>query len=141
RLADPSGLPAQTAEACRVITSAMAAHPEMIGGPGRFDTELMTLGGGQVVVKAGAEGFEGIGILPGALGTGSSALGIAIKISDGDGARRARGAVSLEVLRQLGFFSEDELEPLAVFGPVKPIRNWRKLIVGEMRPTFHLFVN
>lgn len=141
RLADPSGLSPQTAQACRVITGAMTAHPEMVGGPQRFDTELMQIGGGKVVVKAGAEGFEGIGILPGALGPDSGALGIAIKISDGDSSGRARGAVSLEVLRQLGLFSADELAPLSAFGPSKPIQNWRKLVVGEMRPTFHLTRN
>lgn len=141
RLADPQSLPPQTAEACRVITGAMSAHPEMVGGPDRFDTEMIKLGGGRVVVKAGAEGFEGIGILPGALGPDSRALGIAIKISDGDSSGRARGAVALEVLRQLGLFTDAELEPLAAFGPARPIQNWRKLVVGEMRPTFNLTLN
>ena len=93
------------------------------------------------MVKAGAEGFEGIGILPGALGPGSSALGIALKISDGDGYGRARGAVALEILRQLGVFSEEELKQLDAFGPSREIKNWRKLVVGEMRPTFDLHLN
>jgi hypothetical protein len=31
------------------------------------------------------------------------------------------------------------LEPLAVdFGPVKPVTNWRKLVVGAARPAFSL---
>ncbi len=140
RLADPSSLSPQTAAACQVITDAMTAHPEMVGGPERFDTELMKLGGGRVVVKGGAEGFQNIGILPGALGPGSGGLGIAIKISDGDLSGRARGAVALEVLRQLGLFTDTELEPLSTFGPSKPIQNWRKLTVGELRPAFHLSV-
>jgi L-asparaginase II len=141
RLADPRDLSPEYAAACRVVVDAMTAHPEMVGGPERFDTELMKTAGGRVVVKAGAEGFEGIGILPGALGRGSSALGIALKISDGDGYGRARGAVVLEILRQLGVFSGDELSRLEAFGPSRAIKNWRKLVVGEMRPTFDLDLN
>lgn len=141
RLADPGELPPEYGFACRVVVEAMTTHPEMVGGPERFDTALMKTAAGRVVVKAGAEGFEGIGILPGALGPGSGALGIAIKISDGDGYGRARGAVSLEILRQLGVFSAEELQKLDAFGPSRPIRNWRKLLVGEMRPTFDLHLN
>jgi L-asparaginase II len=138
RLADPNQLPPAYSIACQTITDAMMTHPDMVGGPDRFDTELMKTADGRVVIKAGAEGIEGIGILPGALGPGSCALGIALKISDGDGFGRARGAVSLEVLRQLGVFSEEELLQLETFGPTRPIRNWRKLVVGKMRPTFDL---
>jgi hypothetical protein len=46
--------------------------------------------------------------------------------------------VALEVLRQLGALDEDNLQALAAFGPVKPIQNWRKLVVGEQRPLFNL---
>ena len=33
---------------------------------------------------------------------------------------------------------DQEMEELAEFGPVNPILNWRKLIVGESRPIFNL---
>jgi L-asparaginase II len=138
RLADPSDLSSTRAEACRTITRAMTAHPFMVGGPNRFDTQLMALAEGKIVIKAGAEGYEGIGILPGALGPGSPGLGVALKISDGDGYGRARAAVSLEVLHQLGVLTPDQLEALAQFGPRRPVKNWRKLDVGEMRPVFEL---
>ncbi|MFN2143987.1 MAG: asparaginase, partial [Anaerolineales bacterium] len=140
RLADPetAGLPESRAEACRTITGAMTAYPFMVGGPNRFDTQLMTLAEGKIVIKAGAEGYEGIGLLPGALGPGSPGLGIALKITDGDGYGRARAAVSLEVLRQLGALSPEQLAALGEFGPSRPVKNWRKLDVGEMRPVFTL---
>ena len=138
RLADPSGLSADRADACRTITAAMTAHPEMVSGPGEFDTVVMEAGKGALLVKAGAEGYQGIGILPGAIAPGSPALGVAIKISDGDGFRRARSAVSLETLRQLGALTDADLSAAAKFGPVKPVLNWRKLEVGEMRPAFDL---
>ena len=138
RLADPSGLPEQRADACRTITAAMTAYPEMVSGPGEFDTVVMEAGKGALLVKAGAEGYQGIGILPGAIAPGSPALGVAIKIADGDGFRRARSSVSLETLRQLGALTDADLSAAKKFGPVKPVLNWRKLEVGEMRPVFEL---
>jgi L-asparaginase II len=141
RLADPSSLSPDRAKAIRTIVQAMMAHPEMVGGPGRFDTLLMQTLNGRVVSKGGAEGYEGMGVLPGAIGPGSGALGIALKISDGDGYGRAVSAVSMEVLRQLGIFSPNELETLNPFGPKRAVQNWRKLVVGEMRPVFDLHLN
>lgn len=139
RLCDPQTgqvQPPERARACQVITAAMTAHPDMVAGPGRFDTRLMQTASGRVLAKGGAEGYQAIGLLPGALGPGSAALGIAIKISDGDHASRARSAVALEILRQLGALSPSELEALADFGPRKPVYNWRKIVVGEIRPCF-----
>ena len=138
RLADPSSLAPGRADAIRTIVQAMMAHPDMVGGPDEFDTTLMQIAGGRLVAKGGAEGFQGMALLPGALGPGSSGLGIAIKISDGDGYHRAKAAVALEILRQLGLFSAAELDSLQSFGPTRAVTNWRKLVVGEMRPVFDL---
>ncbi|RMF42713.1 MAG: asparaginase [Anaerolineae bacterium] len=136
RLCDPSALPQSRATACRKITAAMCAHPEMVGGPGRFDTALMQIGKGKIISKAGAEGYQGIGLMPGALGPDSPALGIAFKISDGDARKKARSAVAVEILRQLGALDAAQLEALHDFGPRFPIYNWRKLQVGEGYPIF-----
>lgn len=138
RLADPSHLAPHRKKAIHTIIQAMMAYPDMVGGPGRFDTLLMQATKGKLVSKGGAEGYEGMGVLPGALGPGSGALGIAVKISDGDGYGRAVSAVSLEVLRQLGVLSTGELTTLETFGPKRAVENWRKLVVGEMRPVFKL---
>lgn len=138
RLADPSGLPEARAAACREITSAMAAHPDMVAGPERFDTLLMQVAGESMISKGGSEAFQGIGLLPGALEPGSPALGIAVKISDGDPKGRASSAVTLEILQQLGALSETQLKELHAFGPIKPLHNWRDLIIGEGRPRFTL---
>ncbi|MGB0852332.1 MAG: asparaginase [Pikeienuella sp.] len=59
------------------LRDAMAAHPFEVAGEGRACTDLMRAGGGDVVVKTGAEGAF-TAILPG-LG-----LGIAVKIDDGN---------------------------------------------------------
>lgn len=138
RLCDPDGLPTGRAAACRTILQAMTTHPEMVAGPGRFDTRLMQVTGGRIVTKGGAEGYQAVGLRPGALGAGSPALGITIKISDGDARGRARPGVVMEVLRQIGALSESELAELTEFGPQSMIYNWRKLTVGEARPAFQL---
>ncbi len=141
RLSDPEAggvRPPARAAACHAITAAMMSSPEMVGGPGRFDTALMRATGGRIVSKAGAEAFQGMGLMPGALAAGSPALGIAMKISDGDDRKKARTAVALEVLRQLGALSAAELAALADFGPTYQLYNWRKITVGQAYPTFEL---
>lgn len=141
RLCDPETgdvHPAERAAACQTITSAMMTNPDMVAGPGRFDTRLMEVGQSRIVAKGGAEGYQGVGLIPGALGPGSPAMGIALKISDGDLKSRARPAVTLEVLRQLGALSSSELGLLSEFGPTSPVHNWRKLVVGQARPSFEL---
>ncbi len=137
RLCDPSQLAPERVAACRRITHAMTGNPDMVGGPGRFDTVIMGLAGGRLLTKAGAEGYQGIGVMPGVIGPGSPALGIAFKISDGDAGGRARPCVAIEVLRQLGAISPREIDALAAFGSQR-LYNYRKLPIGEMRPSFEL---
>ena len=147
RLCDPHDLPEARAEACRRITSAMTSHPEMVSGYGEFDCELMKVGEGKIVCKRGAEGYQIIGLLPGALGDGSPGIGVAFKVSDGDVSsrdanlesyNRVRPAVAMEILRQLGLLSSKQEQALAGFGPVKPVKNHRGIVTGQSRPIFEL---
>ncbi len=126
----------------------MMANPVMVAGNGRFDTRLMEVCAGRIVVKSGAEGYLLMGIMAGTQAAELPGIGIALKVSDGDiSLRRANGdsytrvrpAVALEILRQMGFISKKELALLAdEFGPIKPVTNWRKMIVGEIHPAFTL---
>ncbi len=136
RLADPAGLPERRAEACRRVFRAMTAHPEMVGGPGSFDTALMQAFPGRVLAKGGAEGFQALALPAGAL-PGQPALGVALKIADGDAARRARSLAALAVLQALGLEAALEQESLAPFGP-RPLTNYGGLTVGELRPRVRL---
>jgi len=147
RLCDPRELSSERASACRKITSAMTAYPEMVSAYGEFDEQLMRAGDGKIVCKRGAEGYQIIGLLPGVLGPGAPGVGIALKVSDGDPSRtaldlthstRVRPAVALEVLRQLGVLSAEQQQTLTSFGPVKPIENHRSIITGQSRPVFRL---
>jgi len=138
RLADPRALPKKRATALETIFSAMTAYPFMVGGPGRFDTLFMEAAGGAMLSKAGAEAYQGLALKPGVVKGVEGGVGIAIKIADGDGKNRARPAVALETLRQLGALDEAVAAALAPFGPTGTLTNWRKIPVGEGRPCFVL---
>lgn len=129
RLSDPCGLPEPRQAACLKVTHAMRAYPEMVAGPGRLDTVLMEVMEGKAVVKGGAEGYQVIGLLPGAVAPGSKGIGIAFKFSDGDPDRRATNALVVAILRALGFEAEMASEAFAAHAnPV--LRNWRGLEIG-----------
>jgi L-asparaginase II len=147
RLCDPHNLSQERAAACRRITSAMMTNPVMVSGAGRFDTRVMEVCSRRILVKGGAEGYMAMGIFAGVMGAESPGMGIAFKIADGDLSvryadgsfhNRVRPAVALEILRQLGAISEKELQGLAEFGPVRPVTNHRKIVVGESHPAFTL---
>ena len=147
RLCDPRELSRERASACRRITSAMMANPVMVSGAGRFDTRVMEVCSRRIVAKGGAEGYMALGIMAGAMGAESPGIGIIIKIADGDLSvrdadgnfrNRVRPAMALEILKQLGAVSEKELEGLAEFGPVRPVTNARRIVVGESHPAFSL---
>lgn len=139
RLADPQFLPAKRATALRTIAKAMMTNPDMVAGPGGFDTVLMETGNGRFISKGGAEGYQGIAVMPGALGPGSPALGITYKVIDGDQGR-ARPVIGLAILRQLGALSENDLTRLKQFD-ARPLYNFRQMEIGEIRPAFTLTVN
>ena len=147
RYCDPRELSEARATACRKVTAAMNAHPEMVSGYGEFDEQLMRVGGGKIVCKRGAEGYQIIGLLPGVLSPDSPGVGITLKATDGDASRmddslerstRVRPAVMLEVLRQLGALNSEQMQSLAGFGPVKEIRNHREIVTGRSHPVFKL---
>jgi L-asparaginase len=104
------------------ITRAMTYYPRMIAGDGAFDTELMRLSEGELVSKSGAEGIQCIG----RVGEG---MGLAIKVKDG--ARRAKYATAIHVLKQMGWISPAISEILC--DQFVQLSNFTRLeTVGEM---------
>lgn len=134
RVADPSALAEKRANALRKIFHAMTSHPDMVSGPGQFDTTLMQATGGKVVCKGGAEGYQALGILPGVVG--SNGVGITFKIADGDLSGRARPLVSIAILRELGALSARQAEDLVRFD-ARRMYNFRKLDVGQIRVCYN----
>ena len=86
------------------IARSMTYYPRLIAGDGAFDTELMRLSEGELVSKSGAEGIQCVG----RVGQG---MGLAIKVKDG--ARRAKYAVAIQLLRQMGWITPAIAEMLA----------------------------
>jgi len=105
------------------LSRAMLAHPELVAGEGRFDTELMRLGHGQVVSKGGAEGIQ-------CLSRVGEGLGVAIKVDDG--AARAKHAVALHLLRQLDWLTPTTLEEMRQRF-MAPADHLRLEVNGELR--------
>jgi L-asparaginase II len=126
RLATGQAVPPDLAEAALEISSAMTRHPEMVGGEGSFDTALMVATSGNLVSKGGAEAFAGIGVR-------SLGLGFALKITDGN--PRAVPPASVDVLRQIGALTENELVALAEYRAPAVLNHQGKL-VGRLRPVF-----
>jgi L-asparaginase II len=137
RLMDPAGLEPERERSCREIVHAMTHHPRMVGGPDRFDTRLMEVTQGRLLAKGGAEGYQAIGIPPGAVGRESPALGMTIKIADGDQGGRARSMVALKALKSLGAITDEECDHLAQFD-ARPITNHRGDLVGEIHVDLQL---
>ena len=86
------------------IVRAMTNHPTLVAGEGEFDTQLMRVTQGELVSKAGAEGVQCIGRI-------REGMGLAIKAIDG--AKRAKHAVAIHLLRQMGWISPSAAESLA----------------------------
>lgn len=104
------------------VVRAMTYHPTMVAGEGHFDTELMRLSQGEIVSKTGAEGIQCIG----RIGEG---MGLAIKVIDG--AKRAKYAVAIHLLKQLGWISPTIAETLAE--TYMAINDFKRLdVMGEL---------
>jgi L-asparaginase len=101
----------------------MLAHPELVAGEGRFDTELMRRGHGQVVSKGGAEGIQ-------CLSRVAEGLGVAIKVEDGSS--RAKHAVALHLLEQLDWLTPMTLAELRQQF-LQPASHLQLEVRGELR--------
>jgi len=103
-VADPSSAPAGHQAAISRLGDAMAAEPFLVAGTGRLDSQLMTVTGGRILVKGGAEGVLCIGLR-------ERGLGVSFKVEDGS--YRSLQQIALAILRQLDALRPDEDAQLA----------------------------
>ncbi|KAF4964062.1 hypothetical protein FZEAL_10889 [Fusarium zealandicum] len=112
--------------------NAMTQHPELVGGAGRFCTELMRHYQGQLNGKVGADGCYGVGIRESddtrRLGV-EGALGISVKIEDGS--LEILYAVVAEVLEQLQIGTPEIRSQLDSFHHLKR-RNTMNVVTGSV---------
>ncbi len=132
RLLDPFDLEPRRVRAIERVVDAMRQYPELVAGDDRLDTWLMQAAP-NVVTKGGAEGFQGIGILR----DGQEVLGIAVKVSDGDAAGRAKSPVVVETLAQLEAVSREVIEQGERWH-YGVVRNRHHAEVADVRPVFTL---
>ena len=123
KLGTGHGLGPKRADAARRIFKAVAAHPFMVAGTGRFDTDAMNILRERVFMKTGAEGvycasFPELG------------YGIALKIDDG--ATRASQAV-MEALINHHLKLDDETQAKLKALGEPHLKNWNKIEVGTVR--------
>jgi L-asparaginase II len=107
------------------IRRAVAKHPFMVAGTGRFDTLIMERFGERVFVKTGAEGVH-CAALP--------ELGYGVAVKCDDGAKRGAEAVMASVIARLLVLDEADHGFLDGFVR-KPVRNWNGITIGEVRAT------
>ncbi|OKL63491.1 hypothetical protein UA08_01417 [Talaromyces atroroseus] len=93
------------------VFRAMSQSPELVGGEGRFCTRLMAAYQGGLIGKIGAEGCYGIGVRKAIQHGADTAIGIAIKIEDGN--KPILYSAIMEILEQLNIGTQEIREKLA----------------------------
>ena len=123
RVANPDGLDDDLASACRRMTSAAAAHPELVGGSKhRSDTDVMRVTNGRFFAKVGAEAVMVVGEVGGN-------AGYAMKIDDGGD--RAIATFMADVLVAAGRLSPEERSDLGEWND-REVKNYDGLVVGRV---------
>ncbi|PLB47720.1 L-asparaginase II [Aspergillus steynii IBT 23096] len=120
------------------IFRAMAGHPDLVGGEGRFCTKLMEAFQGGLIGKLGADGCYGIGIQASEstrrLGV-EGAIGIAVKIEDGNIGILYSAVV--EILEQLQIGTADMRHGLACFYRPR-VLNTAGVVTGQTSNLFRI---
>ncbi|HEY1944402.1 MAG TPA: asparaginase [Roseiarcus sp.] len=117
-----TGLSPRRARATQRIRASVAAHPYLIGGEGRFDTDVMRMLGARAFTKGGAEGVV-CAALP------DMGLGLAVKIDDG-AARAAHVTMAALIARFLPMSDAERARFETFLAPT--LRNWNGLEVGRV---------
>jgi L-asparaginase II len=124
RLGTGHGLSLARRNALARIRAAVAAHPMIVAGRGRFDTDVMSLLGARVFIKSGAEGVA-CAAMP------EVGLGLAVKADDGAG--RAAQVMIASLIRRFASLDAETDARFARF--VSPrLSNWNGAEVGLVRP-------
>ncbi|MGZ5747156.1 MAG: asparaginase [Caldimonas sp.] len=129
RVGSGVGLSAGHAAAAKRLRGAVARHPFMVAGTGRFDTRVMERLGERVFCKVGAEGVF-CAAFP------ERGFGVAIKIDDGNNARAAEVAMAATIEAFVGLDAADASFMRGLSDVT--LRNWNEIEVGALRATDQL---
>jgi len=117
--------------ACSRLFRAMTGHPELVGGTGRFCTELPRAAPRPLLAKAGAEGFYAVAWRD------DSGRGIALAAKAAGGDTRSRDFAVTEALHQVGVLDARGVAKLAAFH-AGPLRNHAGEPVGRLTSLMNL---
>lgn len=122
------------------IYRSMSTYPDMVGGSGRFCTDLMRTYEGELVGKLGADGCYGIAVRAplsssSQHGLGRHAIGIAVKVEDGN--IDILYSAVMEILAQLDVGTKDMRQKLAVFHHPS-IKNTAGVVTGSFKHQFQV---
>ena len=125
RMATGEGLPDDFAAGAKRIFDAATAPPELVGGTGSLDSDVMRAFGGRVFQKGGAEGVQCGAIR-------DKGWGYALKVDDGN--MTASHAMVATLLLAISSPNAEQEHLLKRFA-VQVIRNVRGLDVGMIKAT------
>lgn len=122
------------------IHKSMSTYPDMVGGSGRFCTDLMRTYEGILVGKLGADGCYGIAVRAPLSSSsrysfGRHAIGIAVKVEDGN--IDVLYSVVMEILAQLDVGTKDMRQQLAGFHHPH-IKNTAGVVTGGFQHQFQV---
>ncbi len=108
-------------KACKMMTDAITAYPQMIAGKKRYCSDLMEEANGKLIGKTGADGIYSLGLI-------EKQMGICIKVDDGKMGPQYNVAQS--ILEQLNIFSPEQTEKLREYVHQEN-KNFGGLVTGE----------
>lgn len=125
RMSTGEGLSADLSTAAHRIFDAATSHPELVGGTGNLDTEIMRAFDGRLMQKGGAEGVQCGAVR-------DKGWGYALKIDDGN--MEASRVMVATLLLAIADPDESQRAVLERFA-TQTIRNVKGLDVGVLRAT------
>ena len=109
-----------------IAYKAMSAHPYLVAGRNRFDTDFNAAMKGRGITKVGGEAIRGMVIKTNKYGV----VGIAQKIMDG--AQRANETAIMTILNHLDLLKSEE-KPLIIKYEKKKLFNHKKMHIGNIK--------
>jgi L-asparaginase II len=131
-MAPDESIPATYASAAATVRGAMMAHPYLVAGRDRLDTDLMRAASGALVSKVGAGGVQCVGLRGG--------VGVSVKMESGGAGTSSAppaGVAALDALRQLRVLDADDLAVLETHARPR-VTTVAGEPAGEVRATFDL---
>ena len=120
---NPDRLDQKRAQACTRILDAISAHPYLVAGAERFDTDVVKATNGNIIAKIGAEGNYVVFIR-------DKGITMYLKAEDGVLHRATEPAIGF-LLKRFGAIDDQADETLS--GYTRPVlKNWKGIEIGKI---------